>query len=51
MRQYRDAAPAYPIEVVHEFAEITRIDDIGEGDESVISVAPADLPPGFLKRR
>lgn len=51
MRALRDAGPHYPIKVVPEFATITWLDYVGEDDESVISVAPADLPPGFAQRK
>ena len=48
MRAYRDAGPTYPIYVVPEFAYITFLEDVGADDDSVISVAPADLPAGFV---
>ncbi|GGX88825.1 phenolic acid decarboxylase [Streptomyces minutiscleroticus] len=50
MRAYRDAGPTYPIYVVPEFARITLFEYVGEDDESVVSVAPADLPAGFADR-
>ena len=37
----------YPIEVVPEFARITLFEHVGRDDESVIAVAPEDLPDGF----
>ena len=50
MRAYRDAGPTYPIYVVPEFAKITYLDHVGENDETVISVAPSELPKGFSDR-
>lgn len=47
MAALRDAGPTYPIEVVPEFATISWWEYVGENDESVISVAPADLPADF----
>ena len=51
MLAYRDAGPTYPIYVVPEFATITLFEHVGADDESVISVAPEDLPAGFADRR
>jgi phenolic acid decarboxylase len=50
MRAYRDAGPTYPIHIVEEFATIARIDDVGPDDETAISVAPTELPPGWAER-
>jgi phenolic acid decarboxylase len=50
MRAYRDAGPTYPIFTVPEFAKITLFEFVGEDDDQVISVAPADLPAGFAQR-
>ncbi|CAK7283986.1 phenolic acid decarboxylase [Streptomyces misionensis] len=50
MRAYRDAGPTYPIYVVPEFARITLFEYVGENDESVVAVGPADLPRGFADR-
>lgn len=50
MRAYRDAGPTYPIYVVPEFATITLFEDVGVDDESIVAVAPADLPDGFADR-
>jgi phenolic acid decarboxylase len=36
--------------VVEEFSTITRIDDVGPDDETAVSVAPGDLPPGWASR-
>ncbi|MFJ7773049.1 phenolic acid decarboxylase [Streptomyces sp. NPDC097107] len=50
MRAYRDAGPAYPIYVVPEFAKITFAEYVGQDDDEVISIAPADLPAGWSDR-
>lgn len=50
MRAYRDAGPTYPIYVVPEFATITLFENVGVDDESIVAVAPADLPDGFADR-
>ncbi|OBA85930.1 phenolic acid decarboxylase padC [Mycobacteriaceae bacterium 1482268.1] len=50
MRTYRDAGPTYPIYVVPEFARITFLEYVGADDDTAISVAPADLPPGWAER-
>lgn len=50
MRALRDAGPTYPIFVVPEFARITLFEFVGADDESVISVAPGELPEGFADR-
>ncbi|WP_223766313.1 phenolic acid decarboxylase [Streptomyces huiliensis] len=50
MRAYRDAGPTYPIYVVPEFARITFSEYVGADDDSVISVAPGDLPEGWAER-
>jgi phenolic acid decarboxylase len=47
MTALRDAGPTHPIEVVPEFATMTWWEYVGADDESVISVAPADLPADF----
>ena len=51
MRQYRDAGPTYPTDLVNEFADITFIEDCGRDNDSVIACAPEDLPPGYAARR
>lgn len=51
MAALRDAGPTYPVQVVDEFAEITFAEHLREGDESVITCSPADLPPGYAARR
>ncbi|WP_030261769.1 phenolic acid decarboxylase [Streptomyces violens] len=50
MAKYRDEGPAYPVYVVPEFAKITLFEHVGEDDESVVAVGPADLPAGFADR-
>ncbi|MBY4126833.1 phenolic acid decarboxylase [Rhodococcus fascians] len=50
MRAYRDAGPTYPIYVVPEFARITLFEHVGMDDESIVSVAPIDLPDGYADR-
>jgi phenolic acid decarboxylase len=50
MRRFRDEGPTYPIYVVPEFAHITLFEHVGADDESVISVAPGDLPEDFADR-
>ncbi|MGI5339172.1 phenolic acid decarboxylase [Streptomyces sp. CA-181903] len=50
MRDYRDAGPTYPIYVVPEFARITLDEYVGVDDDSVVSVAPGDLPEGWAER-
>ncbi|OZC85866.1 phenolic acid decarboxylase [Rhodococcus sp. 06-418-5] len=50
MRAYRDAGPTYPIYVVPEFARITLFEHVGIDDETIVSVAPSDLPDGFADR-
>jgi phenolic acid decarboxylase len=47
MQQYRDAGPTYPVYVVPEFARITFFEHVGADDDTVISVAPGDLPATF----
>jgi phenolic acid decarboxylase len=51
MRTYRDAGPTYPHLVIDEFADITFMEDLGPGDETVIAVAPGDLAEGYASRR
>ncbi|SFQ73094.1 phenolic acid decarboxylase [Amycolatopsis arida] len=50
MLAYRERGPTYPIDVVSEWGTITFLENRGPDDESVISVAPADLPPGYTER-
>ena len=50
MTAYRDQGPTYPIYVVPEFATITLFEHVGADDETVIAVAPGDLPPGWADR-
>ncbi|WP_031467238.1 phenolic acid decarboxylase [Sciscionella sediminilitoris] len=51
MRAYRDQGPTYPIYTVPEFAEITLFEHVGADDESIISIAPDQLPEGWPNRR
>jgi phenolic acid decarboxylase len=51
MRQYRDAGPTYPVEVVDEFATITFVEDCGPNREDVINCPPDELPAGYASRR
>lgn len=44
MNSYRDAGPAYPTEVIDEFATITFVRDCGANDDSVIACAASELP-------
>ncbi|WP_425826441.1 phenolic acid decarboxylase [Streptomyces fractus] len=50
MRKYRDEGPTYPIYVVPEFAKITCYEYVGADDDTVVSVAPGDLPKGWSDR-
>ncbi len=50
MCRYRDAGPTYPIEMVNKFARIHFMETCRPDDESVISVAPSQLPAGYLER-
>lgn len=47
MEAYRTAGPAYPTEVIDEFATITFSRDCGENNESVIACAASELPKDF----
>ncbi|RQW64502.1 phenolic acid decarboxylase [Vibrio viridaestus] len=49
MQAYRDAGPAYPTEVIDEFATITFVRDCGQNDETVINCAASELPKDFPK--
>ena len=49
MEQYREAGPAYPTEVIDEFATITFVRTVGENDESVINCPASKLPADFPK--
>ncbi|MEV5518530.1 phenolic acid decarboxylase [Streptomyces flaveolus] len=50
MRAYRDAGPTYPIYVVPEFAKITLFEHVGINDDTIIAVAPSELPQGWSDR-
>jgi len=47
MQALRDAGPAYPTEVIDEFATITFVRDCGENNETVINCAASELPTDF----
>lgn len=47
MISYREAGPAYPTEVIDEFAKITFVEDCGPDNESVICCAASELPEDF----
>ncbi|WP_130804007.1 phenolic acid decarboxylase [Acinetobacter ihumii] len=47
MESYREAGPAYPTEVIDEFATITFIQDCGKNNEAVIACAASELPEDF----
>lgn len=47
MEAYREAGPAYPTEVIDEFATITFIRDCGENDDIVINCPANELPADF----
>ena len=47
MEAYRTAGPAYPTEVIDEFATITFVRDCGPDDDSVISCPASELPANF----
>lgn len=49
MKTYRDAGPAYPTEVIDEFATITFVRDCGANNETVINCAASELPKNFPK--
>ncbi|CAG9297808.1 phenolic acid decarboxylase [Celerinatantimonas diazotrophica] len=47
MEAYRAEGPAYPTEVIDEFATITVVQDCGENNEAVINCPPSELPANF----
>ncbi|EJF30578.1 phenolic acid decarboxylase [Enterobacter sp. Ap-916] len=47
MEAFREAGPAYPTEVIDEFATITFVRDCGENNEAVIACAASELPADF----
>ncbi|WP_034632130.1 phenolic acid decarboxylase [Maridesulfovibrio bastinii] len=47
MEAFREAGPAYPTEVIDEFATITYIKDCGLNNEEVINCAASELPENF----
>jgi phenolic acid decarboxylase len=42
----RDQGPSYPLFVIHEFATILTVDELGPDDESAIDCSPADYQAG-----
>lgn len=47
MEAYRQAGPAYPTEVIDEFATITFVRDCGADNDEVINCAASELPANF----
>jgi len=47
MERYSEAGPAYPTEIIDEFATITFIRDCGPDNDSVIDCAASELPANF----
>ena len=47
MEQYRAEGPAYPTEVIDEFATITFVRQCAQNDESIIACAASELPADF----
>lgn len=50
MEKYREEGPAYPIEVIDEFATFTAIHDAGQNNEDVIKCAPSELPKDWKEQ-
>lgn len=50
MNQYRDAGPTYPFHIMDEYSVISICYDAGQNDETVISVAPGDLPKDWKEQ-
>jgi phenolic acid decarboxylase len=47
MEAYREAGPAYPTEVIDEFATITFVRDCGPDNDAVINCPASELPKNF----
>ena len=47
MVSYREAGPAYPTEVIDEFATITFVRDCGADNDEVINCPANELPDNF----
>jgi phenolic acid decarboxylase len=47
MEAYRAEGPAYPTELIDEFATITFVRDCGENNDDVIHCPPSELPANF----
>jgi len=43
MAKFRETGPAYPTEIIDEFATLTVIREVGENNESVIDCPPDQL--------
>ncbi|MCF1505323.1 phenolic acid decarboxylase [Afifella sp. H1R] len=50
MRAFRDAGPTYPKLVIDEFAKVTFLETCAVDDETVVAVAPEELPEGYASR-
>ncbi len=47
MEAYRQAGPAYPTEVIDEFATITFVRDCGENNDDIINCVASELPADY----
>lgn len=47
MAKFREMGPAYPTEIIDEFATLTVIREVGENNESVIDCPPDQLPANW----
>ena len=50
MAQYREAGPAYPTEVIDEFATLTIIHNAGENNEQIIACSSSELPKDWKEQ-
>lgn len=50
MHRFRDEGPAYPYEIIAEFASITFMEQRGTDNDQVICAAPGQLPDGYTER-
>ena len=50
MERFRDEGPAYPYEIIADFAKITYLEQRGRDNDEVIDAAPGQLPLGYLDR-
>lgn len=51
MEEYRANGPAYPTEVIDEFATITFVETCSIDDDALINCASSELPSDFLKSK